>query len=97
MRRVHLDEPARGGGRVGRQRQRGTEPGPPRDQHRPRGAPPDRGRGRGGRPRGRADQLSWRETAHAPTRRLPIRSDRCDIYRLQHVNIRYLVGAFDDT
>lgn len=89
QRRVHVDQPAGGGGRAGRQRQRGAEPGAARHQHRAGGAPPHRGRGGGGGPWRRAHQLARREAAHAPARRLPLRPNRRHLHRLQHVNWRY--------
>ena len=71
--RVHMDQPAGGGGGAGGLGAGGPGPGGPGDQRGLGGALPDRGRGGGGGPGGHPHQLAGGETAHAPARRLPRR------------------------
>ena len=84
--RVHLDQPAGGGGGTGWAGAGCAGPGGPGDERGAGGAPPGGGRG-GDRGSGRhPHQLPRGEAAHAPARWLPSRPAGPHLRGLQHVS-----------
>jgi len=82
---VHVEQPA-GGCRGARgQRERGGRRYSAGDKRRHRGAVPDRRRRRRRRSGCRSNQLAWRETAYASSRRFPQRSAGSRLCCIQHV------------